>query len=126
MPHGLNMELGLVFNHETGQFVKSPAYKAVKLNGWNHELAKRLQGGQLIATSEPPPGVTDVDEEFITAWLKKNAELSFVKNKLITIVKPNDVTAASKDLRQVPSGVEPLDPNKAPKGISSVPKEDRS
>ena len=58
---------------------------------------------------ERAPGITEnVPLDFIENWLKEHADLVYVKAGLIAIVKPSDVKAASKDLQQARTGLEPL------------------
>jgi hypothetical protein len=120
LPHGIKLELGLVLDREMGMYRKSPNYTAVVLNG-THSTTPRVQGLAPVAVRNPAPGITHgVDEEFITHWLKQNAALGFVKAGFITIVKPADVAAASKDLKQMDNGFNPLDPSAMPKELEKA------
>jgi len=114
--HGLTCELGLVYDPDRMCFHKGPNYKSVTLKG----------GYSTLLTGQPnqaqlAPGVTEnVDAEFMEAWLHQNAALGFVKEGLIKIVRPSDVKAVSRDLKQVRTGAEPLDPNAMPKRLERV------
>lgn len=97
LPNGLILELG-----RPGE----GAYTRVRLNGAN---SAQIIGGA---------GLTDVSEEFMTAWLKKNAELSFVRQRLVFV--GNDVTEASAvaiDRAQQKTGFERLGRKDMPKGV---------
>lgn len=97
LPNGIILELG-----RPGE----SAFRRVRLNGAN---SSQLIGGA---------GLTDVSEEFISAWLKKHADLSFVQQRLIFV--GNDVTEASAvaiDRSQQKTGFERLGRKDMPKGV---------
>jgi len=67
-------------------------------------------------------GITeDVDKVFFDAWMKKNAKLKFVKDGLIFAHEETDSTKAeAKEKADVKTGLEPLDTNAKPDGITEV------
>jgi hypothetical protein len=120
LPHGLFCELDLVFDPVTHTHIKGPNYAAVRLNGTNSNRIMMPNSFVPVVPIDAPPGVTEVDEDFIMTWLARNKTLQFVKIGLITVVKPDDVKAASRDLEQHRHGAEALDPNKIPvKGVTA-------
>lgn len=99
LPHGLIMELG---------------EKKITINGLN---TSKIIGGH---------GITEnVDKAFFDAWMEKNKELSFVKGGfLFAHTKPVNTEAEAKDRAKNETGLEPLDPAKAPKGIKITNKDE--
>lgn len=66
-------------------------------------------------------GLTEVDAEFWDAWLERNKGLSFVRNgKVFAHEKAKNTKAEAKEKAKEKSGLEPLDPNKAPVGIKAA------
>lgn len=101
MPNGLICEMG-----KAG----AENYKRVVLNGMN---STKIVGGY---------GMTEVDGEFMAAWLKKNAWLPAVKNGMVFVQgEAADAHAQALDTADNRSGFERLDPAKAPKGIEADP-----
>ncbi len=97
LPNGLVLELG-----SRG----SPNYKTVTIKGANSAL---VVGGY---------GLTDVDGEFMAAWLKKHAWLPAVRNGAIFLQSDMaNASAQASDTSQLVTGLERLDPKNAPKGI---------
>jgi hypothetical protein len=78
LPRGIICELGLELNYQLAQFVKTPAYKAVRLYGSQRATTIALPpGSHYIPRRDLPPGLTpDVDREFITEWLKQHPKLA--------------------------------------------------
>ncbi len=99
LPHGLHMDLG---------------DKRVTINGTN---SAAIIGGH---------GITEgVDADFFDAWMKKNKDLPFVQRGLIfASEKKADIKAQAVEKKDVKTGLERLDPKKAPKGIKKVEKSD--
>lgn len=97
LPNGLIMELGTRGKDD---------YRQVRLRG---AQSSRIAGGF---------GLTDVSEDFMQAWMKKNKDLTFVRKGLV-FVQADGVFAEghAKDHRDLRSGLERLDPKKAPKGV---------
>lgn len=66
-------------------------------------------------------GLTEVDAEFWDAWLERNKGLSFVRNgKVFAHEKAKNTKAEAKEKAKEKSGLEPLDPSKAPVGIKAA------
>jgi hypothetical protein len=97
LPHGLVAKVG---------------DKSVTFNGTN---TTDLIGGH---------GIThDVDQAFWDAWLEQNKGLAFVRNGFVFAdAKPASVTAQAKEKTNEKTGLEPLDPNKKPAGITDADK----
>lgn len=74
--------------------------KKVRINGAN---SAQIIGGH---------GITEnVDKEFMDEWLKKNAELSFVKGGFLFVHdKASNVAAEAKEKADEATGMEPLKP----------------
>lgn len=117
LPHGLICELGIKL--DGFNVIRTSVYKRVTLNGTNTNLIKGAP-----ASVNQAPGITMVDEEFITTWLKDNKNLGFVKAKMIYIIA-NDAEGAAIAIDQgkLKTGFEPLDPSKAPKDIAKATKD---
>lgn len=65
-----------------------------------------------------------VSKEFWETWLKQNQELDLVKRGLIFADEKRDVvTGLMKDMKDQRSGLEPIDPDKLPKGIQTYRKD---
>lgn len=97
LPNGIILELGKR---------NTEGHKSVRLRGSN---TTRVIGGF---------GLTDVSEDFMTAWLKKNARLSFVKRGLIFIQGDQDrATAHALHHSELKTGLEPLTPKDMPKKV---------
>ena len=113
LPHGLIIERDLVVNPVTQTVTRGANYLAIKLSGSN--TSSRIDLGP--NPIERPPGITEnVPLDFIENWLKEHADLVYVKNGMISIVKPSDVKAASTDMKQIKTGLEPLS---TPKDVES-------
>jgi len=97
LPHGLLMEMGKRGNED---------YKAVQLRGCQ---SSRIVGGF---------GMTEVSEEFMTAWLKKYSKAPFVKKGMVFIM-PDAASAAdvAKERSEIKTGFERLNPKDAPAGL---------
>lgn len=82
--------------------------------------------GNAFHTGVPPPMAIvggyaltpGVDEEFFTQWIEQNKSLDLVKNNLIfAYSKTADTEARAREHKTQRSGLEPVNPNKLPKGI---------
>lgn len=95
---GCKLPNGLIIEHGGRRFT---------LKGSN---AARIVGGY---------GLTEgVPKDFAEAWLKSHADLGTVKNGLVFIqTSESSAKAAAKERRDVKTGLEPIDPLKAPPGI---------
>lgn len=68
-------------------------------------------------------GITTVDAEFWNAWIERNSGLSVVRNGFIFAhEKKADVKAEAKEKADEITGLEPLDPNNKPAGITDLDK----
>jgi len=133
LPHGLTIEVGYeVPRDPRGNaqpfIVKTDKYAAVTLNGWNSNLI--VQANQSpIAPLHPEPGITNgVPKDLWEAWLAGAGKRHpAVLNGLIYVVRTDAPSAKSQaaDVRQRKSGLEPLDPNKMPEGITEAPVDGR-
>lgn len=95
LPNGLILELG---------------DKRVTIKGAN---SSNIIGGH---------GITEgVDKEFFDAWMAKNAGLQFVKAELLFAHEKAASTAAqAKEQADEKTGLEPLDPEAKPAGLTEV------
>lgn len=95
LPNGILMELG---------------DKQVVINGAN---SSEIIGGH---------GLTEnVDKSFFDAWMERNKELKFVKiGHIFAHEKTASTKAQAKERAKEKTGLEPLDPNKKPAGITDV------
>lgn len=102
LPAGILMQLG-----------HGEAKKTVKLNGVN---AAKVIGGF---------GLTDnVDEAFFDEWVRVNGELKFLKaGHVFKMPSVGEATARAMDYEKLRSGMEPLDPNKTPRGVEEDPQQ---
>jgi hypothetical protein len=117
LPHGLIAELGYKIDPKTAQVTRQSTYQRVRLNGTNSNLIKGA-----AATAQQAPGITIVDEGFITEWLKANKNLGFVKGKMIYIIASDAEGAAiAIDKKSQKTGFEPLDPSKVPVDSTGKP-----
>ncbi len=105
-PQGLVCELGLVLDYAQAQFKRTPAYKRVVLKGSQRKMLVALPKNVLpVATRGLEPGITEVDESFITEWLRQHPKMAH----LVWIVpKPADLKAQTGDRPESP--FEPMDP----------------
>jgi hypothetical protein len=68
-----------------------------------------------------------VDKDFFDAWLKQNHDHDAVANGLIFAANNSDtLNGLVKDFAGTRSGLEPIDPDKLPKRISSYKKDDQA
>jgi hypothetical protein len=107
-PSGLVLELGLELDYATQRFVRTPAYKRVVLQGSQRKMIIATpKGSTPIATRGLEPGLTEVDRNFVEAWLKAHPRMS----RYVWIVeKPADLKAQIADRPALP--FEPMDPTK--------------
>jgi hypothetical protein len=78
LPRGMICELGLVLDRATSRFIKTPAYRQVRLKGSQTATLIALpKGSQYVSQRGLPPGLTEgVDREFIETWLKAHPRLA--------------------------------------------------
>ena len=69
----------------TGLVCELRGHASVTLNGTNTQPRVNQHGAAFGQDTTLAPGVTSVDEKFITAWLVANAHLPMVANGLIAI-----------------------------------------
>lgn len=63
----------------------------------------------------------DVDEEFMDEWMRVYASTELVQKSIIFVhSKVADARAHSRELAEVRTGLEPLDPDKPGKGLEPV------
>lgn len=95
LPNGLVLELG---------------DKRVILKGSNSSL---IIGGH---------GITEgVDADFFNAWLAAHQDLAFVQEGfLFAHEKANNTAAQAKERADVETGLEPMDPDAKPAGLTEV------
>lgn len=125
LPNGLALR---VFNMvDKDEHVMGGGVKTVKvaqeiadrviLNGWshpqNHGSVHQIEGGFALT-----PGV---DKQFWDKWLEQNKESDVVRNGLVFAhANTNSAASASRERKDVRSGMERLDPAKLPmKGIKT-------
>lgn len=82
------------------------------------------------ATIQPPAESSSyaftegVDKDFFDEWMKQNKDHPAVVNKLIFgSEKADTVKGQMRDHKDARSGLEPLDPNRLPRGIKTYDKE---
>jgi hypothetical protein len=109
LPNGLILE---ILEAGPGMF-PAPMGKRVFLKGSNSTLTAKGEN-PLIARF----AFTDVDADFWEAWMKKNKDMPFVKNGSVFMEESaKDAKAAAKERKDVPTGLEPLEP----KGDKRIP-----
>lgn len=63
----------------------------------------------------------NIDAEFAVEYMRQNAESDLVRNRIIYAVdKPETATRLAKEQESIRSGLEPLDPNRLPRGIETA------
>lgn len=118
LQHGIVCERGIVID-DRGNVSRDSTYESVTLAGCNQHLAPGA-----LATPNKQPGVTLVEEEFITDWLKRNAGLGFVKAGLVYIIRNEaEGKAIALDKSKLKTGFEPLDQNALPKALERLKRE---
>lgn len=81
--------------------------KKVTLNGTN---SSNVIGGYGLTT--------DVDKDFMDAWLKQNKDITMVRNGFVFIKKnEKEAKAAAKDGAENKNGTEPMNPDKPGNGL---------
>lgn len=64
---------------------------------------------------------SNVDADFFALWMKQNADSELVQNKLIFAhEKPDFAAGQANEQQEIRSGLEPIDPNRLPKGIEAA------
>lgn len=123
LPNGLVLEVGYAIVNNG--VVRSDKYKAITLKGCNANL---VIAGQ-PAVLNPEPGITaNVPKDLWDAWLETAGKLHpAVRNNLIYVVRKDAGSAKSQAdaARHLRSGLEPLDPNKMPAGVTEAPVDGR-
>ncbi len=68
-------------------------------------------------------GLTQVDADFWSAWLERNSGLSFVRNDFVFAhEKAASTKAQANEMADEKTGLEQLDPNAKPAGITDLDK----
>ena len=124
-PHGYRLQLHDMVDHDEpvmgGGFrqVKRAVQigERVRINGAAHPVDKaplhQLIGGTALTHG--------VDADWWASWLKQNADTDMVKNRVIYAAdKPSYVEGKAKELIKDRSGLEPIDPNRLPRGIEKA------
>jgi len=114
LPWGLICEMGtpgeddykrIVLHGSNSTDPRNPAARMTK-------LPVAVAGGYGLT-----PGVP---KDFIEAWMKKHSRLDAVRTGLIFIEAAKDATAHADIYKGLQHGFEPLDPTRAPPGITTV------
>ena len=101
LPNGIILELG-----------EHPNTKRVAIKGSNSNK---------VITARSEFAYTEVDKAFMDAWMAKHDTFAFVKNGLLVVQKDRrNAEAVAKENASNPTGLDPVDPNKPPKGIASA------
>lgn len=102
LPNGMLLELG-----KRGQ----EGHRQVMLNGANAQLIHTANGF----------GITAVPKDFAEAWFKKHGWLACVKGGHV-FMEAEKASAQARAMEHTdPTGLEPLDPDKAPPSIEVDP-----
>lgn len=129
LPNGLQLRI----------FKMVPSREPV-LGGGTREVEKAEQIGGVVHINgnaveigkSPKFPITDggyalthnVDAEFFTTWLEQNADHDAVRNGLIFgTPKQDTIEKRSREGEKLRSGLEPIDPDKLPRGIQKGTKE---
>lgn len=121
LPWGMKLEVGYTVVAESPKggvhtsVRRLPNYDTVIINGWH---SRSPSGIQMPASHKPDPGRTvGVNKVLWDQWKKQHPEM--IKQGLIFEYKDEaDFIAKSHDVRQIRSGVEPLNPDEMPKGLA--------
>lgn len=108
--------------------VKRDLLKRVLVRGVAAE--RRLERGDEHGDPMESPGIMTVqggygltfgvDKDFWDAWLRQNANSDLVKNRLIFAAAGDKAADQAREQEEIRSGLEPLDPEKLPKGLERV------
>lgn len=127
LPHGLVLRLWQMV--DVDQPVMGGGVRTVREARLDMDRGRVLIGGVAAPFGQVPASqvsygyalTPNVDAEFWTEWLRQNATLDVVKNKLIfAIPKPVDIPAKTRELEDNKSGLEPLDPLNLPREFRKV------
>jgi hypothetical protein len=130
MPHGIILRLFDMVEVEEAlqgggtRTVKraQPREKTVVINGYLSKFR-----GAAIAPPNMPASYAlthNVDKDFFEEWMKQNASLAAVMNKLIfASEKQDNLNGQIRENKDRRCGFEPIDPDKLPKGIKTFTKE---
>ena len=129
LPHGLILQL--CKEVEKAEAQRDGTHKLIK--EWARLPEKVKINGYLAKYRvDLPPAAQDssyalthgVDKDFWDQWLAQNRELDMVKAKLIFASDKQDtVKKATEDYAGTKCGLEPVDPSKLPRNISTFRKE---
>jgi hypothetical protein len=112
VPQGFVLELGLELDYAACRFVKTPAYKRVVLNG---SQTSRVLLARQLDPKDPngpkamrglAPGLTEVDREFITEWLRQHPKMA----PHVWIVENPKADLKHQVGDRAPAPFEPMDP----------------
>lgn len=93
--------------------------QSFKLNGY----LRRPQGNEPAPPALPGSFALThgVDKDLFEVWLAQNKDLDLVRNGLVfASEKPNYTLDESREKKALKCGLEPIDPNKLPRGISTL------
>jgi hypothetical protein len=110
LPRGIVCELGLELDYATSRFIKTPAYKRIRLGGSQRSTLIALpKGVQPVATRGLEPGLTEgIDREFITEWLRQHPRMA----QHVWVVENPKADLRHQVGDRPPAPFEPLDPTK--------------
>ncbi len=114
LPHGLKITLNEKTESDEGKPIWKPTENSVTLAGRN---ASQIIGGY---------GLTPVNADFWDAWLAQNKNFKALKAGMI-FAEPRKDRAMSRaaDQKALPTGSEPIDPDKPGRGLARVPEADQ-
>lgn len=106
------------------RWMPNPQAPTVVLKGY---LQKYKPGNAPMSVGSQFALTEGVDKDFFDEWLKQNQDLDAVANGLVFASEKFDtVTGLMKDFSGTRSGLEPIDPDKLPRGVSSYKKDDQA
>lgn len=128
MPRGIILRL----------FVMQPHFEPIQAGGVRetvkaHEVERVVLKGYGVAWGKSSPGeetggyalTPNVPKAFWDAWYEQNKTTELVTHKLIFAhVDKERVADKSREFEKNRDGLEPLDPNKLPKGIQTLNRKD--
>lgn len=127
LPHGLVLRLMNKTTVPEGQrdggtknvpkWVPRPQSPTITLKGYLDKYQPGLPPAARGSSYALTPGI---DKDFFDEWLKQNHDLDAVVNGLVFADEKLDaVEAMTREMADVRSGLEPIDPSKLPRGIQA-------